>query len=781
MDWEVGVNRTLRLFWRLTAGILISLVVFVGATLVFVLFTPVISFSHAQTQKLLTWLMPARFALIAQDSEFRIERGKEGLLSKRFYFSAKEFCLSSKDINVCFEEGVTGLSLSWRNLRNFDWRPEIIEVEPIRILGLTGEVRISPTIPGDGPKSADDGILRFVYADVVPKWRYVGSRLEVERLEIKTNEGEEVDLAFLIETEPSGAASLILRKFSLRNQGVNVFGRLNVLPQEKGFKFDTKASVNLPERRAIQLTGAAFLRDFETGEFKIQSFWHGFPGLREARLKGGLREARLKSHVSIRVAEVDPWLRSLELNECEFGLNLKSKSGAIRCKPGTVRVWLADAGPFRNGERLVLAPDFEFIVSRYDLSENPSADWKLRLHLDHRNLVDAEVNADGKLARAAGGKPDLTFDANLNASIDRFRRVVQLLRSTRFAVPAPLNVFDGTMGMTAWITWSKRKVDLKFQAETNLKSRHQSAQVKLSGETRVDRLAKEDLPIVDVTVEVIDLAMAAPRLDVLSIPRLTPDPRFGSIPSEVKLANGEKEASKTALFRVRVLTTSPDSIRISTNLTASPIPIGLDLAYSDLAKEKSKTTGWIAVGTTPVDIFRRQATVEELRFDLLESGVQKILARIVTSVHGYDISILLAGNVESPDVLFLSEPPLPRDQILSVLLFGRPLEELGNVERSSVTDVEAAFANAALGVASLYYFAKTPIESISYDPNRKLLTAQVGIGGGTSVEFGRGGQGSVVGFEKRLSREFVFRSDVERLSASGEQTVSALIEWVKRF
>jgi hypothetical protein len=57
------------------------------------------------------------------------------------------------------------------------------------------------------------------------------------------------------------------------------------------------------------------------------------------------------------------------------------------------------------------------------------------------------------------------------------------------------------------------------------------------------------------------------------------------------------------------------------------------------------------------------------------------------------------------------------------------------------------------------------------------------LGGGASIELGagEGHAGSGVGFRKRLSRDFTFRSDVETLGSSGRQTVTALIEWVKRF
>jgi hypothetical protein len=167
--------------------------------------------------------------------------------------------------------------------------------------------------------------------------------------------------------------------------------------------------------------------------------------------------------------------------------------------------------------------------------------------------------------------------------------------------------------------------------------------------------------------------------------------------------------------------------------------------------------------------------------DLRKSGAQVVDGKLAVSYLEYDIDIELVGEVREPEIRLSSMPPLERNQIISVLIFGRPLSDLDEDEKQSVGNLNAAFAEAALGISSLYLLASTPIESVGYDPDRELVTANVGLGGGASLELGAGGAGSSVGIRKRLSREFIFRSEVERLGSTSKQTVSALIEWVKRF
>lgn len=782
MNWRVGVKRAFRLTGRVVAGILLALAVFIGVTLAFVVFTPVLTISHGQIQWLLHRVLPPSFSIELEDSVIHIERGAE-LFSKRIRFEAKELCLTSKEMRGCFKEGVAGLTLSWRNLRAFDWRPEIVEVDPVQVLGLRATYDGTQTSSGQGQEnSAGKGgaFLKEVLENWLSKWRYAGSRLEAESLELKTADGEEIRLRFLIETYSSGGASLHLHEFSMKRQGIRATGRLDVFPQDTGARFETQAHATFPHSRSLRLAGKASLRDLETGDFDLRVHLRGFSALHEARVRGELRESRLKSRVSTKIAEIKPWIRALDLKDCDLRMNLRSKSGALRCASEGVRLRLAERGLVRDGESLTLSPEFELVVKRFAYTEDISADWLLRFRVEHRSLFGGEVDAEGNFTRDSHGRLDLSFSAKLNTAINRFQSLVRILRETPYAVPAPFNVLEGALGATAWVDWTKRDVRIRFEGKTDLKSRYQIARLNVSGGTRIDRLAKEEIPTVRVTAEISDLALAAPRLEITGIPALKPDSRFAPGALQEKEPSLE-EGKKAALLQVRVKTSAPDAIRISTNLTKRPIPIGLDLHYRDLSGDRSRTTGWVMVGATPVEIFRRQGRIEELRFELAESGSPKVLGRLSTSVHHYDISIFIRGDVENPNVVLESEPPLERDQILSVLLFGRPLEDLGDLERSSVTDMEAAMANAALGLASLYYFANTPIESVTYDPNRQILTAQVGLGGGASVAFGKGSAGSVVGFEKRLSREFVFRSDVERLAASGAQTVSALIEWVKRF
>jgi hypothetical protein len=297
--------------------------------------------------------------------------------------------------------------------------------------------------------------------------------------------------------------------------------------------------------------------------------------------------------------------------------------------------------------------------------------------------------------------------------------------------------------------------------------------------------------------------LVAPRFDLRPPPQMAADSRFGGIQAP-ESATGESPQKKSSLdLTCRVWTTRQNGIRIATNLTTLPIPIDMDVFYAtppvfsretipsrvarvavnrETGETEAVTVGKIRVGRTPIEIFRRKALLESLEIALQEDGEKRLDGRVAVNYLDYDIGIGIGGNVGQTQIKLSSEPPLPENQIVAVLLFGRPLRELDESEKESAANLSAAMADAVLGASSLYFLANTPIESVGYDPDKKRVTANLALGGGATLELGAPSeQGAGIGVKKRLSRDWTFRSEVERVGASSTRTVSAFIEWLKRF
>jgi hypothetical protein len=87
-------------------------------------------------------------------------------------------------------------------------------------------------------------------------------------------------------------------------------------------------------------------------------------------------------------------------------------------------------------------------------------------------------------------------------------------------------------------------------------------------------------------------------------------------------------------------------------------------------------------------------------------------------------------------LILSSYPTLPREDILSLLIFKRKSNAISGSQRQSVGGTEAAIADKALGLFSIWAFASTPIEYVAYDPNTKSYSASIALPGNTSFKIG---------------------------------------------
>jgi hypothetical protein len=81
---------------------------------------------------------------------------------------------------------------------------------------------------------------------------------------------------------------------------------------------------------------------------------------------------------------------------------------------------------------------------------------------------------------------------------------------------------------------------------------------------------------------------------------------------------------------------------------------------------------------------------------------------------------------------------------------------------------------------SLYALASTPVQSVSYDPTTRVVSAKVRLGEGVSLNVGKGRDVTTVGIRKRLGGFWTITTDVTR-STDGANIASAYLEWRHRY
>ncbi len=809
---------------KTTAKVLVVLVLaialFVGALIFGFFSSPKLDIPTATARSLVQRFVPDSLKIAFDDFDLSLTKYQKNFWAKTLTLDTKNFCVQYEKtaVDVCVDDLHLAVSFGWGGAEvpkeQSRLIPHIIRIEPLRILGADIGIDL-PAFPEDNEPKKEGGFdfLTFARKEILPKWDVEGSRVQVRNFRIKTapdssftakfdlqpGEGDTAIEALLHEVRSVETPLLIHASVLVKRPASWGADKSDKDVSENAWKVFAEGDVRLDETQTITLKADSNITGFNKLDFRAQTFFKNISLLKEVRVEGALDNDLLSGKVSAALGSEASELRALDFVNCGVSANLADKTGGVKCGPQSVRLRVRELGTLRRPDLYVLSPELDLRITKISFDETKSADYTLSLFLDHLGMARAGVQLAGSVSLPESGVK-YSSKGRIDVLVPEFKQVSNLIRRTPYSIPAPLNELDGAISLKVDVDVNEQRGGIDFIASTRLGSTYQAMNLDLKGRTSLVsvRVASENagepatttlVPETDATLSILKLNLSAPRFDLRLPPAFKPDGRFGKIDrSQFLNADAAKKkveeiARTQSKIKLRVHTVSPEAIRIATNLTKASVPISVDVVYDSASKTPSPVSGTAIVGRTPVELFRRNAHIESLKFDLLPNGDNRLNGRVSVKYLDYSINVLMLGQAADPQIRFESDPPLEDNQIIAVLLFGRPPDELGDEDQTTVGNTKAAIADAVLGISSLYLLASTPVESVGYDPSSGRVTARVGLGGGASLELGAGSQeaGTGVGFRKRISREFIFRSDVETLATTGERTVSAIIEWVRRF
>ena len=145
------------------------------------------------------------------------------------------------------------------------------------------------------------------------------------------------------------------------------------------------------------------------------------------------------------------------------------------------------------------------------------------------------------------------------------------------------------------------------------------------------------------------------------------------------------------------------------------------------------------------------------------------------------VNILLLGSTAKPAVSFESDPPMTQNEIVALVLYGKSPNELDSDQKASAGNATAAMTNGAFGLASLYLFASTPVDSVGYDAATQSYQVKFKLPGGATLAVGSNLQESrTLSLRKRLARHWELQTEAAR--ASGERgAITTFLQWFERY
>lgn len=395
-------------------------------------------------------------------------------------------------------------------------------------------------------------------------------------------------------------------------------------------------------------------------------------------------------------------------------------------------------------------------------------------------LFSADVAAGSMLSRH---KQEWLIEPRVDAeiTIHSFQGVRQFLDAKNIMIPAPFDILEGTVKLTAKSPVARDTDSMKTNAQVLMDLSSPTQKVRIN--TDIGIVMANTMKSIDLDVDALIrmFKVELPPIDpVLGMPAMAADSRvLKKQPAPKSSASGFKLRVAT-----RVRTEKPGAIQLLSKYAKPHIPVTLELNAPDL----TKTSGLVRLEPFRISYLRREIFVEKMTIAVKEAAPKQdpeypVDGRFRIEQGGYKIFISVVGTLQSPSVLLDSDPYLSRADIISVLLYGRVSDQLISGDAETAGSVDNAIADKAIGLFGLWAFASTPIQSFSYNPVTKVYTATVKLGEGLTAGVGTNWeQAAHLEVRKRLSRQWVLT--VSWAPSAGTQTQQEgklVLQWERRF
>jgi hypothetical protein len=787
------VKKIFRVSIKIIAGLVLGILVLVTSLVLAFILIPRFEVGTDQLSSLTQRFLPSNLAVQFSNAHFVLE--KNSIFEKDIHLELENLCVNYEKTAVrsCFQHIEAGARISYH------WLPKLERIFPLRL--LHGSVAVDlPAFPhkAENRKNRSFSLVNFLRKNILPKWDISGSRIELDPIRVVSEKFDYESKLILETTDDTQKLDSLLHiglsevrdvKTSTSHGHADFNVHWPLASADKDWRITLQALAIIDAKRSLDLHLLSYLRTEKDFDFDIQSMTRGISSVREASVKGHLRDDEVNGVISAKLGGWETQIQALNFVGCGFAFNLKNKNGSFQCGPQTVLLALKERPVLRDIQLLRLQPTFELRIKDFNYQNGVKANWDLDFNLNHLGFAYVNLQASGGVNQQSRTHWLWDIKEHTGLQITSFQKLVRLLQPTPFSVPAPLNNLDGRMDFNSEGSFNQDGGRLPFSFQPELSSADQHVLLTTTGALEIQHDERGYVPALDAKVLINQANLSLPRLEMSKTPKVLMDKRFvANLPKPS--ASLSKQALSSPLlpagapskfhYHVEVVTNSPTAIQIASNLTKAPVPIGGTYTIDNSSPQA--THGSLVLGRTPLDLLHRDWYLETMNLQLAGGDRNTISGRISANSVDYDVDIIVSGPMKHPLLHFESNPPLPEEQILAVILFGKPMDTLNADQKDSVGNASSAIADAALSISSLYLLADTPIEGIGYDPERQMVTARVGLGKGTSLELGSANeQLSSVGLHRRLGREWILSSYVERDQATQDENVSARIEWVKKF
>lgn len=795
-------------FLKRALGIVGSLILLLVAAVLVVLARPQLVINDHRLPLVSRLLAREGVKLEWRDGHIGIE--SLGLLEKRIVLKFTNLCVRApaQGLDACFDHAELTGAGGW-----IDGALRITELGPVNILGK--EVAYAPRESKDSKESKPDDAKRgSPFPDFISRARVLPIRVRLPKWRVESGDSSlagGIDLDSQASSSGSARIGVVADATLVSSSSENQLFEVKALLQNPNGFFET-------EGWKLGLDGKVRLADGTRATANLKLDPRPGPMAYSYQLRADYRRASIR--VNARMAgEIDPdhFLAKIEadgrglfealphawIKGCEVKL---SRQGS-ETRPGALKMdcpVYAEVPVVPKGFPIIALPATAGVHLIADLQSGafpPTADamvdGKVSLELDP--ILSPVFAGGGKVESQIAGIPSkfpdrwkMDTDLGLRLRITSYEKLVKHLSNTPYDVWAPLRVLKGHVDLVLQGRFDANSGSAPMQLSTRLASDNQVLNLDAGGQLKIKRLRPS--PKIDLSMDVIltEVKLELPPLPELPragdftpdpVPQLLPDNRFLSAMDKQdarQKAGIVEEPLFTYDVRIHTLNESKP-VRLVTSQIKESIPLSVNLVL----KSEAPVGGGIRIQSFPIQLFRREVEFEHLTVSLRQPSKDSELdGRIVVPYTQYTITILILGTTDKPQIKFLSDPPLPDDQIIAALIFGKPIDALDPDQQQSVGSTRAALRQGALSLIALRYLSSLNIESMDYDPGTKTASLKYRLAEGTTlnVSQGTGGGQPSAGIRKRLTKHLAVTTTLNNPSPTqSDRTVSTFLEWAYQY
>lgn len=351
------------------------------------------------------------------------------------------------------------------------------------------------------------------------------------------------------------------------------------------------------------------------------------------------------------------------------------------------------------------------------------------IHFDIKSRIDLPLKSS---LDSLDFRKKALLNTHGKATVSDIKKQMKGLTPQAFQdLPAPINSMNGTIDLD--VTTEKTKVRenvlIKFVADADLKSRDQALEMDVNGDFIFDLLLFTPQQL-RVGIDFRKVILKLPKIEKKELPpQFLPDSRIQNTGLSFLKKKEKKESSFPMSFNIEAL--NEKSLVLNSNLLDEPLRLNMDLKVVD-----DKMSGYVRSLPIKTKVFKRPIKVPSMQVNFNSPAVPVLKGSVVFLLPEYKITMKLEGPIKEPRYSFESEPPLQRNDIYSVLLFGRPMSDLDPDDKQSAARTNEILAQGVLSLSVLYFLAGSPVEYIGYDPDSKQAQAQIGLGKKSSLRVG---------------------------------------------